>query len=204
MIALLVSAPAAQAQTADKPAVEGIKIRGHWVIEVREPDGSLVERREFDNALTPSGGELLVQWLLRNGSPTRWTIQLGSYSLPGPCANGTFNSSTTNQCFIVDPLSSQPPTGTSVFPTLTEFASVGSTNFIRLTGNATALVQGEIEYVATRQGRCVATTAPLNCNVALGPLQFTVHDLRDSQGQPAPLSVAAGRIVQVTVTISFS
>ena len=34
MIALLVSAPAAQAQTADKPAVEGIKIRGHWVIEV--------------------------------------------------------------------------------------------------------------------------------------------------------------------------
>src|SRR4051812_28098741 len=33
-------------------AQEGVTLRGHWVIEVRNPDGTLVTRREFDNALT--------------------------------------------------------------------------------------------------------------------------------------------------------
>ena len=67
---------------------EGIKVHGHWVIEVRNPDGGLVERREFDNALAPGGPQLLAQWLLRSGSPARWVIELGDYSLPGPGQGG--------------------------------------------------------------------------------------------------------------------
>ena len=31
---------------------EGIEVHGHWTIEVRNPDGSLDERYEFENALT--------------------------------------------------------------------------------------------------------------------------------------------------------
>ena len=29
---------------------EGIKVHGHWTIEVRDPDGTLVTHREFEKA----------------------------------------------------------------------------------------------------------------------------------------------------------
>jgi hypothetical protein len=54
---------AARAKAAQKPAnanvpeseratgpQEGIKVHGHWVIEVRNPDGKVATRREFENA----------------------------------------------------------------------------------------------------------------------------------------------------------
>ena len=38
---------------------EGIKVHGHWVIEVRNPDGRLVQRRDFENSLTSVGAQNL-------------------------------------------------------------------------------------------------------------------------------------------------
>ncbi len=38
---------------------EGIKVHGHWVVEVREAGGALVRRAEFSNALA-GGGRLLL------------------------------------------------------------------------------------------------------------------------------------------------
>jgi hypothetical protein len=51
--------PAAPAKAAEaaKPGSGGIKIHGHWVLEVKNPDGKLVERREFDNSLVTYNGE---------------------------------------------------------------------------------------------------------------------------------------------------
>jgi hypothetical protein len=46
---------------------EGIKVHGHWVIDVRNPDGSLVTHHEFENALRPSS-MVLPQILSRNAS----------------------------------------------------------------------------------------------------------------------------------------
>src|SRR5713226_6208411 len=34
---------------------EGIKVHGHWTIDVRNPDGTLVTHREFENSLAASG-----------------------------------------------------------------------------------------------------------------------------------------------------
>ena len=34
---------------------EGIKVHGHWTIEVRNPDGKVVTHREFENALAQGG-----------------------------------------------------------------------------------------------------------------------------------------------------
>jgi len=39
--------------------LEGIKVHGHWVIEVRNPDGRLVQRRDFENSLTSVGAQNL-------------------------------------------------------------------------------------------------------------------------------------------------
>ena len=197
--ALLLATPAG-AQTR-----EGIKVRGHWVIEVRNPDGTLVNRVEFNNSLAPSGGTRLAQVLGGGGVPARWTVELGVYAgTTSPCNGGTSNGSPLDHCYIVDRAASPMPTGTAVFPTLTAAAGGADLDQLVLTGNATALVAGQIGYVATRQSACLSSTAPASCNGAGTGMQFTVHDLTNDQGQPAPLSIAAGQIVQVTVTISFS
>jgi len=51
------TAPVAQT-VAKKPATkgqsEGIRVHGHWVIEVKNPDGSLAKRVEFENSLVTS------------------------------------------------------------------------------------------------------------------------------------------------------
>ena len=41
-----------------------IKIHGHWVIDVRNPDGTPAARREFDNAVTTAGGPRSANLLL--------------------------------------------------------------------------------------------------------------------------------------------
>ncbi len=49
----------------------GIRIHGHWVIDVRNPDGKLVEHRDFENSLAtvgglPSGDQLVAGLLSGN------------------------------------------------------------------------------------------------------------------------------------------
>ena len=55
-----------------KPSGEGIKIHGHWVLQVKNPDGTLGERREFNNSLVTggagiSGDQTLAAILSGNG-----------------------------------------------------------------------------------------------------------------------------------------
>jgi hypothetical protein len=196
--------PIARAQTLQRDRQnDGIRINGHWVIHILNRDGTVAERREFDNALTSSGAAILAKVLTRTNGVARWTIQLGGFT-GGPCAGGTYGPSTvvaTNSCFITDRAATPPLAGTAVFPTLT--AAIGGPNNdqIVLSGNATAAAAGEIDYVATVQSLCASTIA--GCNVPAYNDQFTSHDLRDTQGVLTPVLVTAGQIVQVTVTISF-
>jgi hypothetical protein len=182
---------------------EGIKVRGRWVVEIRNPDGTLAARHEFDNSLHAGGAMTLARLLGRDGVPTRWVIQLGRYELASPCEGGTSNGLVVNECFIVDPDSNPRPAGTAVFPTLTTAIGANLTQVV-LTGNATALVSGQIQYVATRLGTCLSSTSVTACNNSGGGNYFTVHDLRDPQGHLRPLAIEAGQIVQVTVVLSFS
>src|SRR5713226_7169875 len=60
---------------------EGIKVHGHWVLEVRNPDGSLASRSEFENALVPTTGTNLLAALLTRGVSFGWfEIQIGDTS----------------------------------------------------------------------------------------------------------------------------
>lgn len=47
---------------------EGIKIHGHWSIVIKNPDGSVASRHEFENALVSSGSDMLAQLLARSTS----------------------------------------------------------------------------------------------------------------------------------------
>ena len=39
---------------------EGVKMHGHWVIDVKNPDGTIAEHRDFENTITGYGQELLA------------------------------------------------------------------------------------------------------------------------------------------------
>jgi hypothetical protein len=87
---------------------EGIKVHGHWTIEVRNPDGTVVTHREFENALSPGvsfpvggglsmvapGGEALLSALLTGQAETpAWVIFLEG-------ADGLAATGTTGPCII--------------------------------------------------------------------------------------------------------
>ena len=58
---------------------EGIKVHGHWTIDVRNPDGTLVTHREFENSLVQagsSGGGKYLSHLLSCGALGTCTVVL--------------------------------------------------------------------------------------------------------------------------------
>jgi hypothetical protein len=188
------------------PVARGdIKIHGHWVIDVRNPDGTTVERREFDNAITSFGKAHLANVLLRNFSVAPFMILVGSSSPTGPC-QGIPNLANygPNHCFSIHPSSNTglvPPT--AVFPTMTQTVGGPANSQIILAGSITTRNAGQIDLVATIQPTCIPSAAPTSCHSLGAGGLFTSHDLRDQQGTLAPIPVVAGQIVQVMVTFSF-
>ncbi|HTW46496.1 MAG TPA: hypothetical protein VMD92_01035 [Acidobacteriaceae bacterium] len=76
-------APATPAHAASQPerrpggTHEGIKVHGRWIIEVKNPDGTLAQRREFENSLSPLQSQL--QSLLAGNSVVGgWEISLSA------------------------------------------------------------------------------------------------------------------------------
>ena len=54
---------------------EGVHVHGDWVIDVRNPDGTLAHRHAFKNALVDT--PLLAAIMTRGGVPGQWQIRLG-------------------------------------------------------------------------------------------------------------------------------
>jgi hypothetical protein len=50
-------ASAAEEKSSDA-SHQGIKIHGHWVLELKNPDGTVVDRREFDNSIVQNGAAI--------------------------------------------------------------------------------------------------------------------------------------------------
>ena len=66
--------PEALAAVTGGGTAEGIQVHGHWLIEVRDPDGSLVLRREFENALALGADALLASIFNREYGLGLWVI----------------------------------------------------------------------------------------------------------------------------------
>ncbi len=65
----------AQAQSVAGDATnEGIQVHGRWTIEVLDADGTVKERRAFENALTGSGKTLLANLLTGTTAVDSWSI----------------------------------------------------------------------------------------------------------------------------------
>jgi len=166
---------------------EGIKVHGHWVIDIRNPDGSLASHLDFENALTPTGAQVLSDILSRRYTTGFWAVYLVGGAAGGPCPPAG------SVCGLWETGAGTPPTGYSVL-------TVGESNgAVVLTGSIQASDQGFIKGVETHL-LCSAATVG-NCRDLSGGGEgslFTLFFLQDAA------QVSPNQLIQVSVTLSFS
>src|SRR5262245_7735550 len=73
---------AMQAQTSRN---DGIKVHGHWTIDIVNPDGKLASHNEFENALEATGTNALSGVLARTFAPAAWRLHSMGAGGTGPC-----------------------------------------------------------------------------------------------------------------------
>ena len=192
-VAAALATPVAAAE--QKGTSEGIKVHGHWTIEVRNADGTLGSRREVENALVVMdiGGSSLLAGLLANYySDPIWLISLYGPNIngspTGPCRH---DNNPQWPCHIAE--ERLPFSGTEYSRNLVlDLPLVGMQHrpqgTLALSGSTTAVYDTSIVRV---DSSCyVAAKNHFNA--------FTGKSLT-----PA-IEVRAGQIIQVRVVFSFS
>jgi len=189
--------PSAQEDTRRGGQHEGIKVHGHWTIEVRNPDGKLVTHREFENSLAGGQGSFALSTVLaRINFVGLWQINLGGPASGGPCPGSVNNG----DCMIQE--NASPLSGSGLFNGLSVTAPTGANGFnvLQLSGTATAGT-GQITRVQTFVNTCPSGTA--SCAPATTGGGVTAG-FNFTGAAIAPINVSSGQTVAVTVVISFS
>ncbi len=196
---------------------QGLKVHGHWVINILNPDGTQVQHHEFENSLEGSAQGFLVGLLSGYMVPGDWMIVLGAQSGNGPC------TATYEYCGIVHNAATYPAqgycnsyycTGSTLNYTYnfgTDFAGPYS---IVLSGTITANETGTIGSVFTLLNTCaniaysstanpssIETSSPATCvtQTAQQPWYGPFTDTNIT-----PIAVTDGQLIQAIVTITFS
>ncbi len=201
----LAAQPAAPGERKPGGNHEGIQVHGHWVIEVKNPDGKVTARREFENSLVTTGnnagGPMLVLLLSGLGASGGIGIDLGTTGANPPC--GTAGSANTIVCA---PVTGAPlPPGTSV-------SGLNAPNSLTLSGTlkpqpgnscepeAEICQPGTIDTVST----WVFLEGVTNGTIGEGT-RYYLTSASDASTPPAfsQVPVSVGQTVNVTVTISF-
>lgn len=113
------SAVSPAAKSPAKGSQEGIKIHGHWTIEVRNPDGSLDKRVEFENGICPSqqvtgGGGILTTTTTFAGGALALSMLATGQASAGPWEIILGSSAALNPTTNVPPGCSLPPSSNQV------------------------------------------------------------------------------------------
>lgn len=132
--------------TPDGVQAESIQVHGKWTLEVRDPDGTVVTSRVFQNSLTTAGQSLLSGILALNITSTAWQVDIFSPSGQELCQDSLSNPQI---CRLVG---TGLATDTWIFETLalTGDASSSGTGTFVLSGSFTAATNGVIDQVKTR------------------------------------------------------
>lgn len=176
---------------------EGIKVHGHWTIEVRNHDGTLATHREFENSLAGVSASTFLANILSR------TYGVGAYEIQ-------LNGVTQAAIFFeepgsVPPICATPPSGVSCSTNLTVTAANGT---MTLAGSAVVAPSGAANFnqVGTFNAACNPTITPKACPAGPAAIgyPFTGRSLDSQNGNPSPVSLSPGQTVAVTVVISFS
>jgi hypothetical protein len=197
---------------------QGLKVHGHWVINVRNPDGTLVQHREFDNSIENSAQGFMVGLLSGYMIPGDWMIVLGAQSGAGPC-----NGPTYQFCGFVHNLNTYPAlgycgvyycTGSTLSYTYNFGTGFAGPFSIVLNGTITSNQTGTVGTVFTLISECanigyssttnpssIETSSPATCVTQTTPQPwygpFTDTNI-------TPVAITSGQLIQVIVTITFS
>jgi len=190
----------AEAQPARAPegSGDGIQVHGHWTIVVRDPDGTIADVREIENALDPNGAIALAYWLGRSNYVGYWSIHVYEAAANGVAVGPCVSSSGGGAwCKLVEPTAETADTWR--FPNLqvsvpTAQSSPNQFKLV-LSGSATAGKAGSINTVFTSVGSCQSSQTLCSGVVAFTAKQFPAN---------STISVQPGQQIQVTVVISFS
>jgi len=218
--AALTEIAAASEESAQKPASginQGMKVHGHWTIDIKNPDGTLAQHHEFENSIQYDGQNYLVGLLSGYASPGAMGIYFTSNGGTAPCA------ATYNFCAIVTSLTTAPAVNLCgnyyCAPGLTITPTFGVGPTLKLAGSITANEAGTIGTVATTMNGCgqtglafgayptaISTVTPAACYIstASGAGTGNVFGGTMTSTSITPISVANGQIIQVTVVLSFS
>src|SRR5438309_7311126 len=127
---------------------EGIRVHGNWTIEVRNADGTLASRTDFENALV--GGPVLSMVLARLTSVGYWSILLEApaNASTGPCGTTPLPPPyNLNPCYLVEAGSTGAVPGTTL--TVTAPTSGADAGKLVLSGTGTASANSSIASVST-------------------------------------------------------
>lgn len=201
---------------------QGIKIHGHWKIDIKNPDGSLASTHEFENSLADHGslftylltgratsGEAAVNLItfINGYSPTTYIISetsTGYWATGTNCANTSSYVCTSN--LNVSAAYQSNPHGV---PTNVQVVLTGS---VVATSSAT-ITEVQSAFAACNSQTGLATITPAQCHTGTVPAGTSVNSLPQGsaffQGvltdmQPLNIAVLSGQTIQVTVTLSFS
>lgn len=225
-VAAAVAQPAAE-QAGREPAKaggEGLKIHGHWKLDVHNPDGTFVKSIEFENSLiTPSSADVVLSQMFAGqfalaGFSIFAVPNLSSTLCPaslytGDCGMipsyiGINSLISWNECAYA--VCTQNLTQTYVPYNL----STNSAAYFQLQGSFSPTADGLVFVVKTVIAGCESSTGGISTvtnqqcssSTAAGiPSGSTFEQYTfTSAVLPTPLSLVAGQVVTVTVTISFS
>jgi hypothetical protein len=201
---------------------QNIKMHGHWVIDVKNPDGTVADHRDFHNSITKDGQETLIALMAGYWVISDYEIFLQpAEGATGPCTPPTNGGP---GCVIVRSLTTQPGLGgctnvgyyCATGLTYTYNLSYSSPSSMVLAGSVTATQAGTLTYVSTVAGYCQnsssnaaiptaqANVSPASCTATPASEAGYLTELSSANLNNAPISVLSGQIIQVTVTISFS
>ena len=217
------------ASVIDDASHQGIKLHGHWAIDVKNPDGTLVKHSDFENQLQYDGTQYLTALLSGYGVGGDYAIYFTNATAsataspttnvvcPAPASTTT---STFPYCSIVQNINTQPGifhclhyvcvgglTATPAFG-----SGTGLPNFT-LMGSITAPQAGAVVNVYVGFAGCniSSTTTP---PTPTGPATITATACEASTTSSyggtmsgttiTPITVVAGQIIQITVTYTFS
>lgn len=188
---------AAHAQTPPAPAgpTEGIKVHGHWTIDIKNADGTLASHHEFENAFV--NPEMLANILMGGNTPGGWRIRLASNNNAADMPCGP-----SKPCLIRQPHAvpaNYEGESTNLAVSLVLPAAPTPSAVLHFDGSITA-GQGSprIAAVTSQLSICSGFTAPSQCLNPSYVVDITEHLLA------APITVAPGQIIQVTVDITIS
>lgn len=199
-----------------KPGQEGIKVHGHWVMDLKDKDGKVIEHRDFQNSLDRNNGTNLIIDLL-TGVVVGGNMEIDAIKT---ASTGTFGGGGVDYSMFpagTNVSSATCTAGTSGFnnsrycfnnmTTTIQHDPVDSAGSMILHGQFTAAADVVIDTVQTRNGNCFVTSGdfgPAQCAAGTNLPQYAQSIFVFTGTGITPLTVLSGQTLAITVTISFS